>query len=179
MTWYMYIEKVDVLHILLQNILLERSLKKYDFSKPSLCHGWCDKRHASPECFSAQMGRRSSPRSPNGTDRGGEEGGLAFCLSFQAVWDLWRLRMTLLMCILISICCLRYNASRGGVLWLTVDNNAISIKVQEQAVDNFDNVHRWFSKISSFQELLTACNGVFFNHHIIQILPTSETNKAS
>ena len=70
----MYIEKVDVLHILLQNILLERSLKKYDFSKPSLCHGWCDKRHASPECFSAQMGRRSSPRSPNGTDRGGEGG---------------------------------------------------------------------------------------------------------
>ena len=48
--------------------------EKYDFSKPSLCHGWCDKRHASPECFSAQMGRRSSPRSPNGTDRGGEGG---------------------------------------------------------------------------------------------------------
>ena len=52
----MYIEKVDVLHILLQNILLERSLKKSDFSKPSLCHGWCDKRHASSECFSAKNG---------------------------------------------------------------------------------------------------------------------------
>ena len=77
----MYIEKVDVLHILLQNILLERSLKKYDFSKPSLCHGWCDKRHASPECFSAQMGRRSSPRSPNGTDRGGGLGILSLVSS--------------------------------------------------------------------------------------------------
>ena len=184
MTWYMYIEKVDVLHTLLQNILLERSLKKYDFSKPSLCHGWCDKRHASPECFSAQMGRRSSPRSPNGTDRGGgePEGGLAFCLSFQAVWDLWRLRMTSLKWFWISICCLRYDASRTRVLWPTADNNAISIKVKEQAVDNFDTAHRWlttFSKISSFQELLIACNGVFFNHHISQILPTSGTNKAS
>ena len=113
---------------------------------------------------------RDHPMEPTG------EGGLAFCLSFQAVWNLWRLRMTSLKWFWISMCCLRYNASRSRVLWLTVDNNAISIKVQ--AVDNFDNVHRWFSKISSFQELLTACNGVFFNHHIIQVLLTSGTNKA-
>lgn len=122
---------------------------------------------------------RDHPMEPTARG-GGVEGGMAFCLSFQAVWDLWRLRMTSLMWFWISICCLRYNASRSRVLWLTVDNNAISIEVQEQAVDNFDRVHRWLttiSKIYSFQELLIACNGVFFNHYIIQI--TSGTNKAS